>query len=458
MRGALQLVFSDIGTPNPTRWNAYDELRAQLVARGMPPESIRYMHEAKTDVDKARLFSAARAGHVAVLMGSTEKMGVGTNVQARAVALYHLDCPWRPSDIAQREGRILRQGNQNPEVGIVGFVTERSFDSYMWQGVERKATFIAQLMRGSLDSREIEEIDSSALSAAEAKAISSGNPLLLEHSTVHTEVQRLRRLERAYHRNESMLAHARDRASDAARRAASDIDTLEQVLPRITDTSGDNFRIELHGRTYTSRADAAHALAAWAHGSDLKWAPRYASRDYGVIGKISGFDVTVATSPALGGEPMVHVRLDGVPRSGFVTTRDGFLDGGVGLIQRIENRASGIPSLLEQARTDLASAEHERAEAEQRIGQPFRHAQALADAEKDLARIETQLAAMQEDIDQAAQPEPAPETEPHGLNVETVRAHRPALGVRPDPERTPVAGGAVSSAQGRARESPARGF
>lgn len=130
--------------------------------------------------------------------------------------------------------------------------------------------------------------------------------------------------------------------------------------------------------------------------------------------------------------------------------------GGVGLIQRIENRASGIPSLLEQARTDLASAEHERAEAEQRIGQPFRHAQALTDAEKDLARIETQLAAMQEDIDQAAQPEPAPETEPHGLNVETVRAHRPALGVRPDPERTPVASGAGSSAQGRGRESPGR--
>jgi hypothetical protein len=458
VRGALQLVFSDIGTPNPTQWNAYDELRAQLVARGMPPESIRYMHEAKTDVDKARLFAAARAGHVAVLMGSTQKMGVGTNVQNRAVALYHLDCPWRPSDIAQREGRILRQGNQNAEIGIVRFVTERSFDSYMWQGVERKATFIAQLMRGNLDSREIEEIDSSALSAAEAKAISSGNPLLLEHSTVHTEVSRLRRLERAYHRNESMLFHARDRASDHARSAAADIEALEAVLPRVTDTSGDKFHIELRGSTYTSRAEAAHALAAWAHDSDLKWAPRYASRDYGVIGQISGFDVIVSTSPALGADPVVNIRLDGVPRSGFIMTRQSFLDGGVGLIQRIENRASGIPSLLEQARSDLASAETERDDAEQRIGQPFRHAQALADAEKDLARIETQLAAMQEDIDHAAQPEPAPENPPSGLNVETVRAHRPALGVRPNPERTPVSSGAGSSAQPWARETPARGF
>ncbi|MBM9432830.1 hypothetical protein [Flaviflexus equikiangi] len=460
VRGALQLVFSDIGTPNPTQWNAYDELRAGLIARGMPPESIRYMHEAKTDVDKARLFSAARAGHVAVLMGSTQKMGVGTNVQNRAIALYHLDCPWRPSDIAQREGRILRQGNQNPEIGIVRFVTERSFDSYMWQGVERKATFIAQLMRGNLDSREIEEIDSSALSAAEAKAISSGNPLLLEHSTVHTEVQRLRRLERAYHRNESMLFHARDRASDHARSAAADIESLEAVLPRVTDTSGDKFRIELRGHTYTSRADAAHALASWAHDSDLKWAPRYASRDYGVIGQISGFDVTVSTSPALGGEPMVNIRLDGVPRSGFIMTRPSFLDGGVGLIQRIENRASGIPALLEQARSDLASAEQERDDAEQRIGQPFRHAQALADAEKDLARIETQLAAMQEDIDQT-EPDAPPPTEQRPetvLTVETIRTHRPALGVRADPTRTPSSTGAFVAAGKGSRDLPPRGM
>ncbi|MGN6035885.1 helicase-related protein [Brevibacterium casei] len=461
VRGALQLVFSDIGTPNPARWNAYDELREQLVARGMPGESIRYMHEAKTDMDKARLFAAARAGHVAVLMGSTEKMGVGTNVQNRAVALYHLDCPWRPSDIAQREGRILRQGNQNPEVGIVRLVTERSFDSYMWQGVERKATFIAQLMRGRLDSREIEEIDSSALSAAEAKAISSGNPLLLEHSSVHNEVTRLRRLERAYHRNESMLVFARDRASDDARRASEHIEALEAALPRVTDTSGERFRMQIRGHTYTSRADAAHALAGWAHDSDLKWAARYASRDYGVIGQVSGFDVTVSTSPATGGgEPMVNVRLEGVPRSGFVMSREGFLDGGVGLIQRIENRASGIPSLLEQARHDLATAERERADAEQRIGQPFRHAQALTEAEHDLKRIETQLAAMQEDLDQPEEDTPAPASP--ALTVESVRAHRPALGVRNDPDRdpgrdrTPSATPARSGAPGR--ESFARGL
>lgn len=457
VRGALQLVFSDIGTPTTERWNAYDELHLQLVQRGMPAEAIRYMHEAKTDADKARLFAAARNGHIAVLMGSTEKMGVGTNVQNRAVALYHLDCPWRPSDIAQREGRILRQGNQNSEVAIVRFVTERSFDSYMWQGVERKATFIAQLMRGRLDTREIEEIDSSALSAAEAKAISSGNPLLLEHSTINNEVTRLRRLERAYHRNESMLVHTRDRAQDSARRAESDVAALEAALPRVSDTGGDRFRITLGERTYTSRADAAEALAQWAHSSDLKWASRYTSREYGTIGQISGFDIALVTRPATGGDPFIEISLAGVPRSGTLIARDTFLDGGIGVIQRIENRAAGIPSLLGHAREDLTAAEQAIADAEQRIGQPFRHASALAQAEEDLARVETQLAAMQEDIDQPSQ-SPPPAGDPvaapsEALSVEAVRAHRPALGVRPDPARTPTSPDQSPGGPGAGRDS-----
>src|SRR5699024_11206105 len=235
-------------------------------------------------------------------------------------------------------------------------------------------------------------------------------------------------------------------------------DAVAAARPHVTDTSGEKFRIELSGHTYTSRTDAAHALASWAHNSDLKWAPRYATRDYGTIGKISGFDVTVSTSPALGAEPMVTVRLDAVPRSGFTMTRQSFLDGGIGLIQRIENRASGIPALLEQARDDLTSAEHERADAEQRIGQPFRHAAALVEAENELTRIETQLAAMQEDIDHAAPPEPTPQGPPSGLTVETVRAHRAAFGVRADPARTPSTTGAFTSTGSESRDLPPWGL
>jgi hypothetical protein len=148
-RGALQLVFCDLGTPR-AGWSVYGELRDRLAARGLPAEQVRFGHDARDDRAKAELFEACRAGRVAVLVGSTEKMGVGTNVQHRAIALHHLDAPWRPADIEQREGRILRQGNQNPQVEIFRYVTERSFDTYMWQALQRKAEFIHQVTRATL--------------------------------------------------------------------------------------------------------------------------------------------------------------------------------------------------------------------------------------------------------------------------------------------------------------------
>ena len=135
--GALQIVFCDLSTP-AEGWNAYDQLRDELVDRGVPADRIRYIHQARDDLEKARLFAACRAGHVNVILGSTQKMGVGTNIQARAIALHHLDVPWRPADIAQRDGRIRRQGNQNPTVGIYRYVTEGSFDTYMWQTLDAK--------------------------------------------------------------------------------------------------------------------------------------------------------------------------------------------------------------------------------------------------------------------------------------------------------------------------------
>lgn len=434
VRGGLQLVFSDIGTPNPTRWNAYDELASQLILRGVPGESIRFMHEAKTDADKARLFAAARAGHISVLIGSTEKMGVGTNVQARAVALYHLDCPWRPSDIAQREGRILRQGNQNSEVGIVRLVTERSFDSYMWQGVERKARFIGQLMRGSLDTREVEEIDSAALSAAEAKAISSGNPLLLEQSTLQNEVTRLSRLERAHSRNESMLIHTRESTTRDIDRHTGDIAGLEAALPRITDTSGENFAITIDGRSVDSRAEAGQAVATWAQRAGIQYAPTHRSREYGTLGSISGFDITVETHPQMGGKPAVALGLHGLPRSSFTVESAAVIEGGVGLVQRLENRLAGTETTLEKARTELAEAEQTLADATARIGKPFKHAAALATAERDLAEVEAALGGHDETTPEGEKDSARPRQD---LDVAAVRGHEPAMGVSPSAERTP---------------------
>jgi len=449
VRGGLQLVFCDIGTPNPEKWNAYDELALQLVERGVPGEQIRYMHEAATDTEKARLFAAARAGHIAVLIGSTGKMGMGTNVQARAVALWHMDCPWRPADLAQRDGRVIRQGNQNEEVAIVRLVTERSFDSYMWQTIERKANFIAQVMRGSVDSREIDEIDPTALSAAEAKAISSGNPLLLEHSTLTSEVARLRRLQRAHERNESMLHHTLQRSENEITRLESTIQALEAALPGVTELGGDHFRITLDGTAYTSRADAAHALERWIQASRLAWAPAYHGHDYGVIGQISGFDIRVTTSPAMG-LLNVTARLAGVPGSGFTLGQRQFAEGGIGLIQRVENRVTAIPTLLTQARDDLADTKRACADAEQRIGQPFKHDQALTDAERQLASVEARLAAMQEAGDGKVRSETYV---PAGrITSDTLRDHRSSRRRVQSPRPEQVAG--VSAAPGRPAPEP----
>ncbi len=196
-----QLMFCDISTPHPGRFNAYDAIRDRLATRGVPPGEMSYIHQADTDAKKKVLFDAVNAGQVCVLFGSTEKMGAGTNVQARLIALHHLDAPWRPRDIEQREGRILRQGNRNPQVYIFRYVTEGSFDAYMWQTLETKARFIQQVMSGRVSVREAEDLEGGALSFAEIKAIASGNPLVMEKIRMDTEVRRLDTL-RAAHQNQ----------------------------------------------------------------------------------------------------------------------------------------------------------------------------------------------------------------------------------------------------------------
>ena len=259
VRGSLQIVFCDLGTPGDG-WNVYAELRDQLTARGLPREGIRFVHEAKTDRDKGELFAACRAGSVAVLVGSTEKMGVGTNVQARAVALHHLDCPWRPADVAQREGRILRQGNQNAEVQILRYVTERSFDGYMWQTVERKARFIAQVMRGRLDVREIEDIGDAALSYNEVKALATGNPLLMDKAEADAELTRLERAERAFHRNQDALRYKITSAEKRIQTLTSLVSEIDTAIGRRRDTRGDAFTMTFDGVTYAKRSHAGHRL------------------------------------------------------------------------------------------------------------------------------------------------------------------------------------------------------
>jgi hypothetical protein len=259
VRGSLQLVFCDLGTPGEG-WNVYDYLRGELAARGVPREQIRFVHEAKTDRDKAELFAACRAGRVAVLIGSTEKMGVGTNVQTRAVALHHLDAPWRPADVAQREGRILRQGNLNTEVAVYRQVARSSFDGYVWQALARKAAFVAQVMRGRLDVREIEDIGDTALSYTEVKALATGNPLLLDKAKADADLTRLERAERAHHRTQEALRHTADRLIRSIAGLESLVSEIDTAVARRVDTRGEAFTMTVDGVQHAKRAEAGAQL------------------------------------------------------------------------------------------------------------------------------------------------------------------------------------------------------
>ncbi|MGW9159278.1 DEAD/DEAH box helicase family protein [Microbacterium sp. NPDC055665] len=404
--GALQIVFCDLGTPNPARWNAYDELRAKLVDRGVPAGGIRFVHEAKNDHEKARLFAAARDGGVAVLIGSTMKMGVGTNVQARAVALHDVDAPWKPAEVHQRHGRIIRQGNQNPEVEIYQYVVTGTFGAYMWQAIERKSRFINQIMRGRLDVRELDDLGSDTLSAAEAKALASGNPLLLERSVALNEMTRLERLERAWHRNQRTL-HATVRGIDARESdLTTRITTLEDARGRAQDLSGDRFRITVGDRQHTSRADAAAAVRSWADRAGIRWArPLVDDRPRGIVGEISGFPIRARTHTDLG---IVHLQLDleGIPgaRVRIAASRAVESDD-IGLIRMLENRVTDIPQMITTARDDLDALATARADAERGLMKPFTHTEALDQARSDLHHIDEQLAALA--ADDAPAPEPS---------------------------------------------------
>src|ERR1700727_1514115 len=219
---------------NPTAWgySPYDEIITKLVAHGIPREQIAAIGDAESDAKKQALFEKVRSGAVRVLIGSTQKMGTGTNVQKRLVALHHLDAPWKPAEVEQREGRILRQGNENQEVAIYRYVTEGSFDAYMWQALETKARFISQVITGDNAARRAEDVGSQELSYAEVKAIASGNPAVLTLAETDAELQRLNILKKN-HADEQYLARRNlrdlplsiERLSERLEKLAADRDT-----------------------------------------------------------------------------------------------------------------------------------------------------------------------------------------------------------------------------------------
>lgn len=294
---SAQLIFSDLATPGTGAWNVYDDIRDKLIARGVPKEEIAYIHDANTDAKKAALFARVRTGKVRVLLGSTQKMGAGTNVQTKLIALHHLDVPWRPSDIEQREGRILRQGNENKRVQIFRYATEGSFDAYSWQLIENKQRYISQIMTSKTPARSCEDLDEATLTYAEVKALCAGNPLIKEKMDLDNEVARLSTLRSAHN---AQIYELQDLVSigypAAIRRIGQELDALRQDAAlfqsslRKDDKGNEMFSAVIQGVTYTKRADADAALldackAAAAGAGEKK------------IGRYCGFDICVGYDP-----------------------------------------------------------------------------------------------------------------------------------------------------------------
>ena len=261
-----QIIFSDIGTPgNGKPFTVYDYIKQELVLKGVPEEEICFIHDAKTDEQRDQMFSDLRSGRKRIILGSTDKLGTGTNIQDRIVALHHIDCPWKPSAIEQREGRGLRHGNKNEEVSVYRYVTKNSFDAYLWGIVETKQRFISQIMTSRELARDCEDVDETVLNFAEIKAVASGNPLILEKLEVDNEVTRLRVLKSAYEGKRYLLQDAF--TFQYPQRIAGrkkELEKLEGDIRTRNEEMEKNplFEIVLKDRKYTEHKEAGEFLRA----------------------------------------------------------------------------------------------------------------------------------------------------------------------------------------------------
>ena len=269
---STQMVFIDLSTPRADAFNVYDAIRTELLEKGIPEEEIAFIHDAKTETQKKELFGKVRSGQIRVLLGSTTKMGAGTNAQNKLIALHHTDCPWRPADLQQREGRIIRQGNENPEVEIFTYVTENTFDSYLYQLVESKQRFIGQIMTSKSPVRSAEDVDETALSYAEIKALCSGNPKIKEKMDLDVAVQRLKLLKASYV-NQKYALEDRVLEDRVLKEFPAKIKALEQRIEGYTSDAAhleanthpneDGFcPMVIEGTTYTEKKAAGSAILA----------------------------------------------------------------------------------------------------------------------------------------------------------------------------------------------------
>lgn len=375
-----QLLFCDLSTPkNDGTFNVYDDIRTKLIASGVPETEVAFIHEADTEAKKKELFAKVRTGQVRVLLGSTQKMGAGTNVQDKLVAVHHLDVGWRPSDMTQRNGRIIRQGNQNKEVQVYQYVTEGTFDAYLYQTLENKQKFISQIMTSKSPVRSCDDVDEQALSYAEIKALCAGNPLIKEKMDLDIDVARLKVLKadhqsQQYRMEDKLLKYFPaeiEKQTGYIHGFEADI-PLAEAHPQIPDGF---CGMELNGKQYVEKADAGEMILAMC--KEMK------GTDPVVIGNYRGFQMELSFE-TFGHEFNITLK-------GSMSHRVPLGTDARGNLTRLDNALAGIPERLERAKLQLESLYSQQEATKGEIGKPFPQEAELTAKSARLAELDAAL-------------------------------------------------------------------
>lgn len=443
-RGALQLVFCDVSTPNPDKWNFYDQLKSELgTSYGMDRDRIRFIHEAKNDEQKAALFKEAREGKIDVLVGSTSKMGTGANIQLRAKALHHVDCPWRPDEVTQREGRILRQGNANDEVNILRYATDNSFDSTAWGTIARKAGPINQIMQGRIDVREVDDPGDLEVQSQALMGKISGNPLVAEKVELEAEVGTLERRQRSFTRQEQATQHKFNMAKNSQLFATEALPEAQTVMDKTRQS--ENFTASVNGRSYDKRSEAQKALIAdvvdIAGRGRTQLYTLMAEQHQGVM-ELNGHDVGWSVGGGPARNAAVKFDLDGSDLDGtwvsyswndLVTS-----EAAANVIVSLENRVKNLPTLHSDLEQRLQDSSTEMEALAPKLGAQFPQADELAEAKAKLNVVNAKL-----DLSEAsASTVPAPSGGGTAIDEQTqevlnrVRANRGSAEATQDSEAT----------------------
>jgi hypothetical protein len=375
-----QLVFCDLSTPhNDGKFNVYNDLKKKLIEKGIPDEEIAFIHDANTDTRKQELFNKVRRGQVRVLIGSTQKMGAGTNCQDRLIALHDLDCPWRPSDLIQRSGRIIRQGNMNPEVDIYRYVTEGTFDAYLYQLVENKQRFISQIMTSKTPVRFAEDIDETALSYAEIKALAAGNPLIIEKTQLDSDVAKLKLLKQTHL---SQIYDMEDKVikfyPSEIKKLETRIDNIKEDIVLLKSNSNENNSFEkiiIDGVSYTERKDAGEKL--------IEICKAKTNKDEVEIGEYKGFKLNLSFDTF---DRKFHIGIKNKISYDVELGADPS-----GNIIRIDNTLNGIEKRLENTISNLEDTRKNYELAKEEIKRPFPQEEELKEKSKRLDELNIKL-------------------------------------------------------------------